>query len=247
MVFFIGFALYGCSTLLPLLVQAQFGYDATLAGLVLSPAALVLVVLMPVVGKLVNKVQPCYLIALGMLLVSIGMWLTAFLTPQTDYQTFVMMRIAQVIGLPFLFIPSSTMAFADIPPEKSSKASALYSLLRNLGGSIGISILLSYVSRHEQIHQSILAERLTPTNPAYRALLSHYTETIAGLGNSLSSAGLSAMSRLYQQLLGQSAILAYCDAFRFLAGITFVLAFIALTMPRNRISRKASPEKIAAH
>jgi len=246
MVFFIGFALYGSSTLLPLLLQSEFGYDATLAGLVLSPGGLALVVLMPIAGKLVNYFQARYLIALGMLTVSLGMWLTSYISPQTDYDTFVLMRITQVLGLPFLFIPSSTMAFSTIPPEKGSKASALYSLLRNLGGSIGISILLSYVARNEQRHQSVLVEHLSPVNPAYRLLLQQYTDKIIAMGSSKAEAGISAMSRLYQELLSQSAMLAYCDAFRFLAAITLILAFLALLMPKNKAVQTFN-QKAAAH
>ncbi len=247
MVFFVGFSLYGCSTLLPLLVQSQFGYDATLAGLVLSPSGLVLIVLMPVAGKLVNKIEARYLIAFGMLTISFGMWVTTHVTPQISYNTFVILRIIQMVGLPFLFVPSSTMAFSSIPPEKSSKASALYSLMRNLGGSVGISILLSYVSRHQQIHQSALAEHLSPASPGYRAVLAHYTDVIAGLGQTHAAAGVAAMGKLYQQLLSQASILAYDDAFRFVAAVTFALAFVALLMPRNNLRRKIDPAVAGAH
>jgi len=247
MVFFIGFTLYSSSTLLPLMVQSQFGYDATLAGLVLSPGGLVLVFLMPLVGKLVNKFQARNLIAFGMLALSTGMWITSFVTPQTDYYHFVFMRILQVIGLPFLFIPSSTMAFSTISPEKGSKASALYALLRNLGGSVGISILSSYVSRHEQIHQSILTEHLIPTQPAYQALLAQYTASIMAMGNTHVQAGLSALNRVYQELLSQSAILAYSDAFRLLSTLALVLAFLAMLMPRHQSGKPLSQDQTPAH
>lgn len=121
MMFFIGFALYSSSTMLPLLVQSQFGYDATLAGLVLTPGGCALVFLMPMVGKLVNKFQARNLITLGMLTVSVGMWMTSYVTPQIGFNYLVMMRVLQVLGLPFLFIPSSTMAFSGIPPEKAAR------------------------------------------------------------------------------------------------------------------------------
>jgi DHA2 family multidrug resistance protein len=239
MVFFIGFALYGSSTLLPLLLQAQFGYDATLAGLVLSPGGLAVVFIMPIVGKLVSKYQARYLIAIGMLALSIGMSLSSFFTPQTDYNTFVLLRISQVIGLPFLFIPSSTMAFAHIPPEKSNKASALYALIRNLGGSIGISLLLSFVARHEQLHQSLLSEHLSPANPGYSALLSHYTDVLLSSGETAAGAAAKALNRIYQELLNQSTLLAYADGFRMLAVITFTLACIALLMPPSKTAKPA--------
>ncbi len=247
MMFFIGFVLYGCSTLLPLLVQTQFGYDATLAGLVLSPSGIALIVLMPFVGKLATKIQARYQIALGMLIVSIGMELTAFITPQTDFNTFILLRTAQVIGLPLLFVPSSVMAFSTIPSEKSSKASALYSLLRNLGGSMGISLLLSDIARHQQSHQSNLAEHLTPSNPAFTSLLAQYTQALLNTGHTLVEAALMASAKIYEQLINQSYILAYADAFRYLAVITLVLAFIALLMPGNLLRPKTSDSSVAIH
>jgi len=247
MIFFVGFVLYGCSTLLPLLVQTHFGYNATLAGLVLSPSGMILIVLMPFVGKLANKIHARYMIAFGMLIVSIGMEITSFITPQTNYQTFVIMRTVQVIGLPFLFVPSSVMAFSKIPLEKSSKASALYSLLRNLGGSVGISLLLSNIARQQQTHQSILSEHLSHSNNAYSALLAQYTHSIMNAGHAQVESALIASAKIYQQLINQSAILAYADAFRFLATITLVLAVIALMMPSNLVAGKISTASVADH
>lgn len=247
MIFFVGVALYASSTMLPMLLQTQFGYDATTAGLVLSPGGIALIILMPVVGKLVNRFQAKNLIALGMLIVSLGMWVTSFITPQLDYHTFVLMRVVQVLGLPFLFIPCSTMAFSGIPPEKGNKASALYSMLRNVGGSIGISLLLSYEVRHQQLYQSLQGEHLTPTYPAYRLLLSQYTNSIINQGSNPLSATMAALNRMYAELQAQAAILAYADTFRLLALITLLLAALALLMPHNKRLQQLSPEKSAAH
>ncbi len=176
MILAVGFALYGGAVLLPLLVQTQFGYDATTAGLVLSPGGLCLIFLMPVAGKMVSRIQSKYLIFVGMMSISVGMWATAGVTSQVDYPYFVFVRILQVIGLPFLFVPSSTMAFSAIPPEKSSKASALYSLMRNLGGSFGISVLQSYLARHQQMHQNYMVQHMSAANPSYKAALADFTQ-----------------------------------------------------------------------
>jgi DHA2 family multidrug resistance protein len=154
-----------------------------------------------------------------------------------------MFRIAQVVGLPFLFIPSSTMAFSTIPPEKSSKASALYSLMRNLGGSFGISILLSYVTRHQQQHQNYMVEHLLPTERGYNHTLAQSSHTILSAGHP--HAVQEALGHIYQQLLNQSSILAYADVFQFVALITFALSFVALLMPRVDMSRKPAP--VEAH
>lgn len=237
MIFFMGAALYASSALLPLLVQSQFGYDATLAGLVLSPGGLAIVFLMPISGKLVGKVEARYMIATGMALLACGLWYTSYLTPQTDYNHFVMMRISQIIGLPFLFIPISTMAFMKIPKEKSSKASALYALSRNMGGSVGIALVISFMTRHQQINQSALASNLIPTEPAYRTILQGYTQSFMAHGMNIATATHAAMGRIYQELLHQSMILAYHDSFRAMAVVTGLLAILALFMPHNNPRR----------
>ncbi len=238
MIFFMGFCLYGSSTLLPLLVQSQYGYDATLAGLVLSPGGFAVIFIMPIVGRLVNKVQARYLISFGMLMLTIGQWYTMHITPQTNYNVFVFMRILQVVGLPFLFIPISTLAFMNIAKEKSSKASAIYALSRNVGGSIGIAVMISFVARHQQINQSYLSENLVQQDPVFRSLLTRYTHAFFSHGMDMAQSAQAAMGKIYGMLLHQSAIMAYRDAFMAMATITLALTLIALVMPRNN-PRKA--------
>jgi len=246
-IFFVGFTLYGATTLLPLLVQSQFGYDATLAGLVLSPGGLFLIFLMPVAGKLSAKIQARYLIAFGMAIICIGMVATMFLSPETNYNTFVMFRILQVVGLPFLFVPTGVMAFSAIPREKSGKASALYSLMRNLGGSMGISLVLSFLTRHEQIHQTYLAQHLGATDPAYQAALAHSTNAIVATGQTHATAVAMAGGKLYQQLISQATFLSYSDAYEMFAIIIGILAVFALFLPANKVHKKASDEPVVAH
>jgi DHA2 family multidrug resistance protein len=246
-IFFVGLALYGCSTLLPLLLQSAFGYDATLAGLVLSPGGIAIIFLMPVAGKLVNKIQARYLISFGMFMTAFGVWLTAHLTPQTNYGTFVMMRIAQVAGLPFLFVPTSALAFTQIPREKSSNASALFALMRNLGGSLGISLLLSHLTRHEQIHQNYLSATLSPGNIGYRAALANFTTGITQHGVPALAASQMAFGKMYQALITQATILSYVDTFQFISVLLAILGFLALLMPPNELRKKAGAEVAAVH
>ena len=245
MMFFVGASLYAGSTLLPLITQSEYGYDATTAGLVLSPGGLAVIFLMPISGRLVSKIQARYLIAVGMALCSIGMLTTMGLTPQTNYSTFVFMRILQVIGLPFLFIPTSTLAFAKISKEKSSKASAIFAMARNLGGSIGIAAVTNYVVRHEQVHQAYLANHLTQADVGHRTTLNDYASSAMAHGSNLASATGEASRRIYGQLLHQANILAFADGFA-LVGITMAgLAIIALFMPGNDLRKKQAPEATA--
>jgi DHA2 family multidrug resistance protein len=241
MMFFVGLALYASSTLLPMVVQTNFGYDATMSGLVLSPSGIAIILVMPLAGKLVNVVQARYLISFGMLATAFGMWYTGLVTPQTDYNTFVLMRILQMVGVPFLFVSASTLAFSEISPEKSSNASAIISLVRNLGGSIGISTVTSIVVRQQQIQQTNLVQHLTSADLGYRSALASYTNTIMGLGMPPAQASTTALGQIYQQLIQQASILAYRDAHNFVAVALAILAVLALLMPGNDPHKKGDP------
>jgi DHA2 family multidrug resistance protein len=233
LIFCVGVALYASSALLPILTQSQFGYDATLSGLVLSPGGLAVVFLMPLSGKLVGRVQARYLVAFGFVLVAAGMAATSLISPDTDYRTFVMMRILQVLGLPFLFIPTSALAFQDVPKQLSSKASALFSLARNIGGSIGIAVIASYVARHQQMHQAALAREFGAGDAAYRALVDDTARSLMGRGFTAAAAHQGAVGRVYQEMLHQVALLSYNDGFRVMAAVMIGMAVLALLLPHN--------------
>jgi len=241
MLFFIGFALYASSVLLPMLVQEDFGYNATLSGLVLAPSEIVIILVFPIAGSLVNKVQARYMISFGMLVTALGMWVTGLVTPQTDYNTFVLMRCLQTVGLPFLFVPASTLAFSKISSENSSNASAIISLMRNLGGSIGIALVTNKLIHSQQIQQAHLVEHLTMADSGYRSALLNYTQVITNLGIPSYEASTAAMGQIYQELLHQASILAFQDAHNFVAILLVVLGITALFMPSNNPHEKGDP------
>ncbi|HWP97222.1 MAG TPA: DHA2 family efflux MFS transporter permease subunit [Syntrophomonadaceae bacterium] len=239
MLFFIGFGLYASSVLLPMLVQEDFGYNATLAGLVLAPAEIVIILALPLVGSLVTRVQARYLISFGMLATALGVWATGLVTPQTDYNTFVFVRCLQTVGLPFLFVPAGTLAFSKISSENSSNASAIISLMRNLGGSIGIALVTNKLIHSQQIQQAYLVQHLTTADPGYRSALLNGTQVITNLGIPSYQASTTAMGKIYQELLHQSSILAFRDAHNFVAILLVVLGITALFMPSNDPQEKA--------
>lgn len=244
MMFFVGFALYSSSTLLPMLVQSAFGYDATLSGLVLSPGGVTTLLMMPVVGRLVTRVKAKYLISFGMLISALGMWATGLITPQTDYATFVLVRILQTIGLPFLFVPASTLAFSEISAADSSNASAITSLMRNLGGSVGIALLTNKLIHSQQIEQSYLTQHLTAADAGYVETLAVYVKQFIGAGMPAAQAQTAAIGKIYQELMHQAAILAYRDAYNFLAVLLLAMALLALFMPGNKLHRKTVPAEM---
>lgn len=233
MMFCMGASLYGGSTLLPLLVQSEFGYDATTAGLVLSPGGIAVIFLMPVSGRLVSYLPARYMVAIGMAICGTGMFFTTHMTPQTDYGTFVIMRILQVLGLPFLFISLGTLAFSKIPKEKSNKASAIFTMSRNLGGSVGIALMTSYVTRREQLHQTYLVQHLAPTDTGYKSAVASYVQSAMTHGQTLFNATRQATGIVYRELLHQADIMAFSDAFFAVGTLMATLAVVAFLMPYN--------------
>ncbi len=248
LIFITGFVLYSSSALLPILVQSQFGYDATMAGLILSPGAIAVLFLMPVSGQLVSRVPARYLVLVGLTLCGLGCFLSAtHINPNMEYKTFVMLRAVQMLGLPFLFIPISTMAFMKVPKEKSTKASSLFSLMRNLGGSVGIALVTTIVARQSQTHQSHLTHRLVPGDPVYDSAVQELTANGVAHGLSQSAAASQATATLYRELLSQSAILSYADSFMFLAFLIAFAILVAMFLPMNRPTGKPDPAAAAAH
>ncbi len=232
LIFVMGYTLYSGSAMMPLMLQSQFGYTSTLAGYILSPGGMSVILFMPFVGKLVTKVPLKYLIFIGMSMCSFGMLYSSIITPQTDFNSFVIMRILQVLGLPFLFIPISALAFSKIPKEKQNKASALFALFRNIGGSIGISITTTLLVRREQFHQHHISENFIAGSANYQNILaniSQHTKSIA-----------MAKSYLYMLIQKQSAILGFIDVFYSL-GVLMALAAISafIFIPKNKSAIKS--------
>lgn len=244
--FCVGAALYSSSALLPILVESEFGYDAFLAGLVLSPGALILLVMMPMSGKLIPKIQPKFMIAYGFTMCAIGMWYTSHVTPDADYKTFVLMRLVQVMGLPFLFVPVSAMAFANIPKHLSNKASAIFSLSRNLGGSMGIALISSYVATRKQVHQSGIASDIAASSPVHQGHLASYVQAVQDAGYASLQAGQIGFYKMYQELLHQASVLAYDDAFLVVAYAMLAMAIISLVMLPMRKKTPAG-EQVPVH
>jgi len=249
LIFITGFVLYSSSALLPILTQSQFGYDATMAGLVLSPGAVSVMILMPISGQLVSRLPARYMAMVGLAFVGIGCYLSStHINPSMSYATFVWLRAVQMLGIPFLFIPVSTMAFMKVPKEKSTKASSLFSLSRNLGGSVGIALVTTYLARHSQMHQSQLVDRIVPGDPVYDAAVQTLTQNGLAHGLTQAAAASNATGMIYQKLLAQASIMSYADTFMFLTILIGCGMFAAFLLPMNRPGAKtAGGDAPAAH
>jgi MFS transporter, DHA2 family, multidrug resistance protein len=174
---------------------------------------------MQVVGIMVRKYQPRWLVIFGVSIAVLGLFRMARFDLQIDYATAAWSRMVQSAGLAFLFVPISATAFASIPRERTSYATGLFNLARNIGGSSGIATATTMLARRAQFHQSVLVAHLTPYDWQYREALAGAAATLRAAGASAPDAGVQAQGMIYGSVLRQSSMLAFADAFWVMGGL----------------------------
>jgi DHA2 family multidrug resistance protein len=168
--------------------------------------------------------------AFGMLILGLAMWHLTMLQPEASFGFFAWARIYQMIGMPFLFVPITTLSYAGLPPEKTNQASALINVARNLGGSIGVSLAISMLAQRAQFHQERLTEHLIPSSPQYQQALRHAGALFASQGASQADAQRQAVGWLGQLVQDQSSLLSYIDVFWVFAVLAALLIPVALLL-----------------
>jgi DHA2 family multidrug resistance protein len=241
MMFAMGVILYGTTVLLPILVQTLMGYTAQWAGLVLSPGGIITLFVMPLVGRLLGIFQPRWLVVCGLLILGVGMFRLSELNLQTGFWTFVTTWTLSRAGMPFLFVPINVMAFAYVPREKTNSATGLINLTRNMGGSVGISLVTAAQSHLAQVSQNTLAGNMSSLNPIYAARLHGLQSAMQASGSDPAQAAHQAQALLYNEMLRQSSMVAYVDVFRALAWICVALIPLMFFMKPTRARADAPP------
>jgi DHA2 family multidrug resistance protein len=239
--FIVGFVLYGSILLLPIFLQQLLGYTATLAGEVLSPGGVITLLMMPLVGALVGRVQARYLLMAGLAIVAYSMFYMAGYNLQIDFWDAVMGRVIQGAGLAFLFVPINVAAFYYIPREKTSDGTALINLVRNVGGGFGIAFTTTLLARRMQTFQNLLVHNLTPLNPVYRHALSGVHAALIDRGANPTQAQVGAENVLYGALRQQAAMLAYDNVFWVLGLLSLVMIPLMLLLRSARQDRGRPP------
>ena len=217
----LGFVLYGSTALLPIFLQTLLGYTALLAGLVLSPGGLVVIVCMPLVGILLRRYEARWLVVFGVLLSASGLYLMSKFNLMVDYRTAVWSRVVQSAGMAFLFVPISVAAFRYIAKERTNYATGLFNLARNIGGSSGIAAVTTLLARRSQFHQQVLTSHLTPYDLPYRTALAGAARVLEAHGSSPPDAAHQAQGLIYGTVVRQAGMLAFADAF-WLMAVLFV-------------------------
>jgi MFS transporter, DHA2 family, multidrug resistance protein len=217
---------------LPLLVQQDFGYTATWAGLLLSPGGVVTMVMMFVTGRLAAKIQPKYLIVAGAMVIACSMYLMTNVYSDLGFWFMARSRMLFGVGLPLIFVPIMAASYDGIDPEKTDQASALINAARNTGGSIGVSIISNVLAHREQFHQNRLIEQVVPSSTQYQDALQQITAFFTASGSSSAKAHAQAIQWIGQQVQAQASFLSYMDAFLVLMLISLSAVPLAL-MLRN--------------
>jgi DHA2 family multidrug resistance protein len=234
-----GAILYATTNGVPQLVQQDFGYTATWAGLVLSPGGIVTMLMMFVVGRLSTKVQPKYLIMLGAVVIALSMYGMTNVYGDLGFWFFARSRTVLGVGLPLIFLPIMAASYDGIPPHKTDQASAMINAARNTGGSIGISLFSNVLTHREQFHQGRLVEHAIPSSVQYQNTLQQATNYFAAHGSLPAQAHHQAIDWIGQQVQAQASFLAYTDAFWVLMVVALVAVPLALSLRKVKLGAAA--------
>jgi MFS transporter, DHA2 family, multidrug resistance protein len=232
LMFMLGFALLGSTVLLPLYMQTLLGYTAEQSGLALSPGGFAIMLLMPVVGFMLSRFDARKLMMFGLLMLSFSLFHMTNFTLGVDFRTVVFARIIQAAGLAFLFVPINTAAYAFLPKEKNNAASGLMNLARNIGGSVGISIVTTMLDRRSQYHLNRMSSHLSPANPQVQSMLQATARALEIRGFSASDAMHKAYALLQGNVFRQAGMLAYIDNFWLLGVAILVMVPLVFLMKR---------------
>jgi len=207
-----GLSVYALITLQPLFLQSLLGYPAFDAGLSVTPRGIGALAALLLVGALLPKVNPKLLVAIGFALTALASFLLSRLTLQISMSSVVVANIVSGLGTSFIFVPLTTLAIGTLPNEQIGNATGLQNLVRNVGGSIGLSYVSTMLQRYAQVHQAHLVGQLSQLSPQYRAQLT-LLQRLYEHGFTAPDAFLKARGMLYNLLLQQSEYWAFVDLF----------------------------------
>ena len=241
-----GGLLNATTVLQPQYLQSQLGYTATLAGLSLSGGGLALIFVMPLAGQAVGRFPARNIIAFGFVCFAISYYLSAkLINPQLSFAMSSWLRVVQVAAIPFVFISVTTAAYFGMPREKNNQVAGLINFVRNIGGSILISVTNAIVTERAQFHHNQLLKYVTPSSANYEHQINVLTGFFADRGGPGNAAAMAA-AQIYNQLLQQAQQLAYVDIFYILCGAALLMIPASFLLSKNN-PRVGGSAEIAVH
>ena len=177
--FTLGIVLYGTTFMIPQFLQVQLGYSAVKSGEALAGGGFVMICMMPIVGTLVSRIDPRKLMAFGFISISVALYyMSSVFNLTMDFPTAFAMRTFQMFGLAFIFVPQNVLAYVGVPREKNNQISSMNSFVRNVGGSIGIALISTSISRIAQQRRQTLVGHAAPGTPAYEGMVGGLTQML---------------------------------------------------------------------
>jgi DHA2 family multidrug resistance protein len=244
LMFVLGVVLFGTTVMIPQFVQSLLGYTAEQAGLVISPGGLTVMLMMPVVGILVSRVDPRWLIVYGFSVSAAALFTMLTLNLGVSYSYIAWLRVFQAAGLAFLFIPINTLSYTGIPMTKNNDVSGLTNLARNIGGSVGTAFVVTWLARRQQFHQDRLGAWISQNSATVQSHvdgMGRYLLEHGGKVSSLVQGRALAQGNLYSQLLRHATMLAYLDVIKVLALTMLCLVPLVFLMKRPPKAKGGAP------
>jgi DHA2 family multidrug resistance protein len=240
--FVLGIVLFGTTVIIPQFLQLLLGYPAQLSGEALAGGGLIMLFMMPIAGFFVSRIDPRIMMAFGFWSTAASLYFIAtHLSLQMDFRTAFLLRTFQAMGLAFIFLPSNTLAYLGIPRENNNQISAMNSFVRNIGGSIGIAVITTYITRQAQKHQNYMVARAVSGNRAFDQLTAALRHNM--LHQNQAHPRAEAYGRVMGLIQGQATTLAYIDVIYIMALVVALLPPFILFMRRP----KAAAAPAATH
>ena len=236
----LGFVLYASLVLLPLYLQTLMGYPAYNSGLALSPRGIGALLFTPLAGHLTTKTDPRRLLAVGMVLGSVTMFQLSGLNLYAGFWDIFWAQVLQGVALAFLFIPLMALSMSRIQPEKMGNATSIFNLMRNIGGSVGIAVMTTFLARRTQVHQNHLVARVTAGSSQTALLLRGMQANFVAHGIDRVTASRKAIAAIYGMVQQHASMLAFVEAF-WLMGVVFLLMLPFLPMLEYVKHRRPAP------
>jgi DHA2 family multidrug resistance protein len=232
MMFVLGAVLFSSTVLLPQFLQTLMGYTAQKAGMVISMAAILLVFLLPLVGRLAGRFQARHLLAFGWIALAVAMYFSCkHIDLLISFRSAAWMRIWQYLPVGFLFVPLTMAAYVGLPESKSNAAAGLINFTRNIGQSVGTSAVTTLLARRGQYHQSVLAEYTR--SQRFDAAVAGLTSRLTHVGLSMHSAQHQALARMYSVVMAQAQALSYVDIYWLLAATSALMFLLCFLLAKN--------------
>jgi MFS transporter, DHA2 family, multidrug resistance protein len=236
---FIGVGLYGLTYMYPRYLAEVRGYSALMIGETMFVSGITMFLVAPFVGRLMTIVDMRLIIAAGLIIFALGSYQMTWVTKDYDFYELLVPQILRGIGMMCAMVPTNTIALGTLPPERVKNASALFNLMRNLGGALGLAVINQVLNERTDLHIARLQERVNLGNAAATETLNMLTQKMQGMGD----AALMAMKQLSQIVHRQAAVMGYGDAFFLLTIFYVALSLLVMLLHKpSPMTAGAAPD-----